>query len=111
MLRRLFHSPACVIGVALVLWPALSSAQQSAIGGTVKDPTGAVLAGAQVTIRNVNTGEIRQAASNVVGHYVVPNLPVGVYKVSAEKQGFQRGVVDQVNLDVQQVRTVDLVLT
>lgn len=111
MLRRLFYSPACVIGVALVLWPALSSAQQSAIGGTLKDPTGAVLAGAQVTIRNVNTGEVRHATSNVVGHYVVPNLPVGVYKVSAEKQGFQRGVVDQVNLDVQQVRTVDLVLT
>jgi hypothetical protein len=111
MLRRLFYSPACVIGVALVLWPALSSAQQSAIGGTVKDPTGAVLAGAQVTIINVNTGEVRQATSNVVGHYVVPNLPVGVYKVSAEKQGFRRGVVDQVNLDVQQVRTVDLALT
>src|SRR5215470_10460518 len=79
----------------------LAIAQQSGLVGTVSDPTGAVLVGVNVTAKNVDTAEIRQATTNEVGQYAMPNLRVGVYEVSAEKQGFQKKVVEHVALEVQ----------
>src|SRR6185369_11993310 len=58
----------------------------------------------------VNTGEARQTTSNDVGQFTIPNLQVGTYTVSAEKPGFQRKVIDQVTLEVQAVRTIDVML-
>ena len=89
----------------------LCQAQQSALVGTVTDTTGAVVSGANVTAKNTATGELRQATSNDVGQYAIPNLRNGVYEVSAEKQGFQRKAVEQVALDVQMVRTVDFAMS
>jgi hypothetical protein len=90
--------------------PAIVSAQQSGVVGTVRDSSGAVLAGAAVTVKNVNTGEERQASTNGVGQYAVPNLKAGMYDIIAEKQGFQRQQVEKVALEVQLVRTVDFSL-
>ena len=94
----------------LVACPSALLAQQSGIVGTVTDSSGAVLAGVSVNAKNVNTGETRQATSNDVGEYAIPNLKIGTYQVSAERQGFQRKIVDAVVLEVQAVRTIDLVL-
>ncbi len=69
-----------------------------------------VLTGVSVAAKNVNTGETRLATSNDVGQFAIPNLQAGVYEVSAEKQGFQRKIVDQVTLEVQAVRSIDMVL-
>ena len=78
--------------------------------GTVTDPSGAVLTGVNVVAKNVNTGETRQVTTNDFGQYAIPNLKIGTYAVSAEKQGFQRKVVDQVVLEVQLTRTIDMAL-
>ncbi len=94
----------------VVAFPLALVAQQSGIVGTVTDSSGAVLAGVAVTARNVDTGEARETTSNDVGQFTMPNLQVGTYTVSAEKQGFQRKVVDQVRLEVQAVRTIDVML-
>src|SRR5437016_4842761 len=100
----------CSVLLLLLTLSVLTLAQQSGIVGTVTDPTGAVVVGVNVTAKNVNTGETRQATTNEVGQYAIPNLRVGTYEVSAEKEGFQRKVVEQVVLEVQAVRTVDLAL-
>src|SRR5216683_4337076 len=94
----------------VVAFPLALLAEQSGIVGTVTDSSGAVLGGVAVTARNVNTGEARQTTSSDVGQFAMPNLQVGTYTVSGEKQGFQRKVVDQVVLEVQAVRTIDLML-
>ena len=94
----------------VVAFPLALVAQQSGIVGTVTDSSGAVLAGVAVTAKNVNTGEARETTSNDVGQFTMPNLQVGTYTVSAEKPGFQRKVVDQVKLEVQAVRTIDVML-
>ncbi|MBS1852406.1 MAG: TonB-dependent receptor [Acidobacteria bacterium] len=94
----------------LLLCPMAVLAQQSGIVGTVTDSSGALLTGVVVTAKNVNTGETRQANSNEVGQYAIPNLKIGTYEVSAEKQGFQRKIVDQVALEVALTRTIDLSL-
>src|SRR5262245_487832 len=77
-------------------------AQASAqISGIVKDPSGAVLPGAEVTATQMETGIARMTVSNETGAYVLPNLPVGPYKVEASLPGFrtfvQTGIVLEVN--------------
>jgi hypothetical protein len=99
-----------VVLFLLVSCPILVWALQSGIVGTVKDSSGAVLSGATITAKNVNTGETRQATTNEFGQYAIPDLKIGTYAVSAEKQGFQRKVVDQVVLEVQLTRTIDMAL-
>ncbi|HEX3104484.1 MAG TPA: carboxypeptidase-like regulatory domain-containing protein, partial [Terriglobales bacterium] len=87
-----------------------AQAQESGIVGTVTDSSGAVLVGATITAKNVNTGEERQATTSAIGQFAVPNLQPGTYQVTGTKQGFESKVVDQVTLEVQAVRTVDFVL-
>jgi Carboxypeptidase regulatory-like domain len=77
-------------------------AQASAqISGIVKDPSGAVLPGAEITATQTETGIARMTVSNETGAYVLPNLPVGPYKLEASLPGFrtfvQTGIVLEVN--------------
>src|SRR5579862_7874348 len=60
-----------------------------AIGGVVQDSSGAVVAGAQVSIRNEATGEIlRQTTTDTSGAFTAPLLPVGTYSVEVQTKGF-----------------------
>src|SRR5262245_24385417 len=71
------------------------------IAGTVRDQSGAVLPGAEVTVRQADTGATRTAVSNETGAYVLSNLPIGPYRLEAALPGFrtfvQTGIVLQVN--------------
>src|SRR5262245_47738919 len=71
------------------------------ISGTVKDQTGAVLPGVEVTATQTETGVTRQSVTNETGSFVFSNLPIGPYKVEAALSGFrtfvQTGIVLQVN--------------
>src|SRR6267142_1946782 len=59
------------------------------ISGFVKDPSGATIANAKVTVRN-NTGVERQTTTNDSGYYVITNVPPGLYTMIAEAAGFQK---------------------
>src|SRR5947208_15975909 len=76
---------------------AQSTAQLS---GTVRDQSGAVLPGVQVTATQTATGLTRTVVTDEVGFYVLPELPVGPYKLEASLPGFrtfeQTGIVLQV---------------
>src|SRR5215469_1492227 len=71
------------------------------ISGTAKDQSGAVLPGVEITATQADTGIARSTVSNETGSYVLPNLPVGPYKLEAALPGFrtyvQTGIVLQVN--------------
>src|SRR5262249_60452733 len=56
----------------------------------VLDPSGAAIVGAKVTATNINTGLKREATAASDGGYVFPLVPVGVYSVTVEAQGFRR---------------------
>src|SRR5687768_4100865 len=60
--------------------------------GLVSDVTGAVIAGAKVTARNVNTGENIETVSSGTGNYVIVGLRVGTYELSANVAGFKSWV-------------------
>jgi hypothetical protein len=72
----------------------------SQISGTVRDATGSVIATAQVTVTQADTGLTRTAPSGTDGVYLLPSLPVGPYKLEVKKEGFntynQSGIVLQV---------------
>jgi len=71
------------------------------ISGTVRDQTGAVLPGVEVTATQTNTSIARSAVTNETGSYVLPNLAIGPYRLEAALPGFrtfvQTGIVLQVN--------------
>ena len=75
--------------------------------GTVTDPTGAGVAGADITIANVGTGVSNQTTTNDSGNYTAANLPAGSYAVSITKPGFQKFTQQNVRIDVSQSIRVD----
>src|SRR5262245_43850338 len=84
------------------------AAQNTAtILGTVKDPSGAVLPGAEVKVRNTETGTLRTAVTGTRGEYRVPALAVGTYEVSATMAGFQTGVRQGVELSIGRDAVID----
>jgi len=78
--------------------------------GTVTDPSGAVVAGATVKVRNVGTGLERTTTTSADGSYAVPELPIGTYSVTVAQAGFQTFVVTGVAVDVATERRVDAAL-
>ena len=80
------------------------------IFGAVTDPSGAAVSGATVTVLNTGTGTSRQTASGVDGGYVVSQLPIGVYSVSATAAGFKKFVQDDIRVTVDENRRVNLQL-
>ncbi|PWU00783.1 MAG: hypothetical protein C5B51_24380 [Terriglobia bacterium] len=80
------------------------------ITGVVSDPSGAVVAGAEVTLTNPETGLTRRTATNSAGNYSFPSLLPGIYNVRAEKQGFQAEIRNGLELQVQQVARIDFQL-
>ncbi len=71
------------------------------ISGTVRDQTGAVLPGVEVTATQTSTGVARNTVTNETGSYVLPNMALGPYRLEAGLPGFrtfvQTGIVLQVN--------------
>jgi hypothetical protein len=70
------------------------------IAGTVKDSTGAVSAGATVTITNTATGIITTFVTSTTGFYSVPTLQPGPYTVSVTAQGFSEEIAEGIQLNV-----------
>jgi Carboxypeptidase regulatory-like domain len=77
--------------------------------GTVTDPQGAVVAGAKVSVHNINTGLDRTTQTSTDGSYSVPELPIGTYTVTATQSGFQTAVISNVAVNVAAEKRVDFV--
>jgi hypothetical protein len=78
--------------------------------GTVLDQTSAPIAGADVTVKNAGTDLSRTAKTDDAGNFSVPELPLGAYSVTVEKQGFTSVTQTGVNVDVAADRRVDFTL-
>lgn len=85
----------------LLFIPAFGQETTGSIVGTVTDPTGSIIPGAQITVVDVGTNASYHATTNEFGNYTIRTLPVGKYKLTAEARGFKRyeatGIVTQVN--------------
>lgn len=79
---------------------AQSQSTTGLIQGTVTDQNGAVVSGASVTVRNVNTGFERTVTSNSDGFFTAPLLPLGIYRVSTTASGFSNSILENVQVTI-----------
>jgi len=106
------------LGVALLIAtilfgfsaPVAGQAVNATLLGTVTDLTGATVAGANVTIAEMNTGVGRSTTTNDSGNYGFPTLPPGVYEVTVKHPGFRQETRRGVELVVNSTVRVDLQL-
>src|SRR5262245_32170737 len=78
------------------------------VAGRVEDATGAVVTGATVTVKNVETGATRVVTTNEAGNFTAIFVPVGGQEVRAEKTGFKTAIRSGVNLRIGQEAVVNL---
>jgi hypothetical protein len=99
--------------VLLVIAVASASAQSTTgdISGTVRDQSHAILPGATVEVRNLETGATRSIVTDSEGRYRALNLAPGRYSVNAELSGFSKAEVGEVVVQIGRDHTVDLTLS
>lgn len=89
--RRILESLFFVgIVVGVFISPLWGQIDQGAIRGTVQDPTGAVVPGANVTLTNEDTGLVLETTSGADGAYSFTPIKIGTYTVAVTKPGFQK---------------------
>lgn len=108
-MMRFMRSPLWLV-VWLAMAPSAFAQSTGTILGTVRDGSGGVLPGASVTVVEVDTNSSRTVTTDAQGSYIVPNLDIGTYRVTAELSGFERLVQDGVRLQVGQQARVNVVL-
>lgn len=89
----------------------IKGSSQAAPPGTIVDASGAVVAGATVTIRDPNTGTTRTVTTDASGNYSVAGLPPGKYEVNVEASGFKKTVVTHVVVQSGQVTAAGVELS
>ncbi|MFS8084280.1 MAG: carboxypeptidase-like regulatory domain-containing protein, partial [Acidobacteriota bacterium] len=94
----------CVLVALVVTIPAVAQTQMTTgtIQGTVTDANGAVMPGANVEIKNLDTNISKTSTTDEGGRFVVLALPPGRYSVTVSKQGFATAVAEQLDLTVGQ---------
>jgi len=106
--RILFVLAACI--VALCLSPLSFGQAIGSFSGTVTDKSGAAIASAKVTVTSQGTGTSREITTDASGHYIVNYLPVGLYTIKVDFQGFQSAITKDVKLQVDESRELDFTL-
>ena len=98
----------CLVALFVGVSPALAqSASTGALAGTVTDPSGAVLVGANVAATNTGTGAARSTTTDANGAYKLSLLPPGEYRVKFSAQGFKTAEVSSVTVNVTETATVN----
>ncbi|MBN1568052.1 MAG: carboxypeptidase regulatory-like domain-containing protein [Acidobacteria bacterium] len=86
------------------------SADTGALTGVIKDPSGAVVAGAKVTVTSIATAQSRSTLSGNDGSYKIVLLPPGKYKVNVSMAGFQTAEFPSVTIKVTETAALNATL-
>src|SRR5690349_10365336 len=100
------------IAILLFLWITICHRAQAdvtgSIHGIVRDPTGAVVAGAGVRATHIGTNQTRNARTDETGAYLFLALPVGRYRIEVTQPGFQKFIETEIELTVNEQRSIDV---
>ena len=107
---RIEHASKLAFLFVCAVNPASAQVITGQITGRVTDPSGAVIPGVQVAIRNVETGFERPTQTNQEGYYTAPLLPPGTYRISVRIEGFRPAARSGLSLAVDQVARIDFAL-
>lgn len=107
------RSVALLVAISIAIFASSSAFAQSTTGivqGSVKDQSGAVLPGVEITVLNLSTNQSRTTVTNERGDYTVPQIPIGVYSVAATLPGFKTEVRQRIEIQVDQRARIDFTL-
>jgi hypothetical protein len=107
LLRILLAVAGPVFIGAVAVGQAINSAQ---IHGTVSDPTGAAIVGAEIKATQIATGLVRTTTSSAEGSYYFPDLPVGAYQLAVTAPGFESYLQKGITLQVSENPKIDVKL-
>jgi Carboxypeptidase regulatory-like domain len=98
--------------LALLLLPTLALAQGyfGTVSGELTDPSGAVVVGAKLVLTDQDKGFSFTATSDSVGRYLFTTLPPGLYTITAEMKGFEKGIHRDIKVNVSENTTANLTL-
>ncbi len=100
----------CVSLFAMVASAAWAQGIFATLTGLVTDPSQSVVSGAKVTLRNVESGSVRETVSNGEGYFTFASVPVGTYSVTVEASGFKTHKEDAIRLGGGDQRSVNVAL-
>src|SRR5262245_35619527 len=110
MTRRLPAGVLALLVLTLSASTARAQVAQAELRGAVVDESGAVLPGVAITATHVETGTVRTTVTSTTGTYVMPALPIGVYKIGAELSGFGAITKEGIRLAVGDSATLNFTL-
>ena len=111
MQTRKISTILCTALLVLFSWRAIAQNASGSIVGHVKDPAGASVVAAQVTVTNLDIHDVRTVSTNGAGDYTVPVLQPGHYEVDVAAAGFKSEKTSGIVLDVDQTVRVETSLT
>src|SRR5215813_13899531 len=107
-IRSWVQASLLLLSMGLLVGVHAQSSTTGNITGTVRDPQGAAVPKAEVTISDEKTGTSRTVTATEDGFYNATSLPAGVYSVSAAPAGFKKTITTGVDLHVNENKTVNL---
>lgn len=110
-----FHRLICILAFSaafvLVFCPPLMAQDVASITGAVTDPSGALVPGASILLKNTATGAIYKAVTDAQGSYTIPNVPPGPdYSITVSHSGFNSAAITGLYLNVNTTRTQNVIL-
>jgi hypothetical protein len=112
MTKRVMVTVSCLFALSCICSPGTMGqmAGTGSVAGTVTDPSGAIVVGAQVTLTDASTSAQRTATSNEAGRYIFPNLPPGTYSMTTTREGFRVAKISSLTVNVGTTLTVDVAM-
>ncbi len=108
-MKAAFLMVTCVLSVAPAMLRAQTAASATVLG-TVRDPSQAVVPGADVKLENRAINFAATHSTNTSGQYVFPGVPPGTYTIAVQMKGFRTSTVADLKVDVAKSYTVDFQL-
>lgn len=100
----------CFIAVLLFITSTAAQSIDGTISGIVLDPSGGIIAGADVVIINDATGVQYGSKTNSSGIYVVPNLPPGTYRIQVSNNGFKTIIKPDIVIHIEDALAINFTL-
>lgn len=106
-MRTTFATAALCLAISL---PGAAQTVTGTLDGRIADQVGALIPGAKVTARNVETGVERSTTSNETGYFQMPFLPLGQYDVTAQLKGFTTVTAKNIGVTLNKTSTITITL-
>src|ERR1051325_2767761 len=97
----------------LFLFSVVSTAHaqfRAGVQGTVSDSSGALVPGANVVLKDTETGKTQEVTTNDEGFYRIPGLAPGKYELTVEKTGYKKSVAQNVAVSAEVIQGIDVIL-